>query len=159
MAKLNTVVGYMNPEDVEYDVPFEAIERLAFESENCLGSADSILTLDPGSKAVKAVTTLARRLGLKPRNPTLYSSACLLAVSGSVYSHTDPSLGILLSWVVHVSGLTEAESFDGETVELVCGARNFLTLRRGSLFLFNADTTHALLSNHTVVLIQLAVSK
>jgi hypothetical protein len=81
------------------------------------------------------------------------------AVAGSVASHEDGGLGLVLSWIVYAKPLgTLGYGAHGCDAEILTHHGN-LGLSLGDIFLFNADQLHAWNSNYACVLLQVAVGR
>lgn len=132
-----------------------------FPGQNPLGVVDIRRPIDSSEPVFQVLRECAIKNGMFPRllrgQAGAYNMADFLVTSGSISTHTDPKLGTVLTWLVDArqNPLTPCGQ-EGMATELIT-EYGVLGLRVGDLFVFNANTRHALLTNHACIFAQTQV--
>jgi hypothetical protein len=101
----------------------------------------------------------ALKHGFKFRHCDYYGSRDITEITGSALSHVDEGYGLVISWVLDTGDLPEPyQVYCGGDPELVTNG-SILPLPKHSVFVFNGDKPHGLISHSRIWLAQLTVSK
>ena len=126
--------------------------RLMAHQEETNGLQDTYNLNTSPNRIGATLKELAHSWGHKPRVSRIDGEGSFVPINRSVGWHTDPGLGTLLSWLVW------ATSTESPTPQLIT-SHGGLFIRKGDIFIFNANKGHAWFSNTRCVLAQIPVSK
>jgi hypothetical protein len=119
------------------------------------GEIDPI-ALESDHEVAQELEKLAFAYGLKPREPRRYTGRCLLPLALSTGWHVDEGLGDVLCWMLANEAL---EGIDDMNRPQLITRSAVLEIDRGDVFVFNANTGHAWVSNSSCLIAQVPVSK
>jgi hypothetical protein len=96
--------------------------------------------------------------GYTKREPRRFDGLLLVSCKGSVNPHIDPGLGLIALWLVHRKPLHRGQQGRFEQPVLYAD-KEWSYLSRGEIVIFDANHTHAWLSNYHCSMIIQAVKK
>lgn len=110
---------------------------------------------DGGDVFSSCLEDFALSHGFKFRDCHTFSSRDITDISGSVVCHVDEGYGLAVTWLLDVEPLEYTSLYDPEFVY----EKGILPLPKWSVFVFDGDKLHGLISNNRIVIAQLTVKK
>ena len=133
------------------------------------GSLDNVIPLKGMYDGIgETLKKRAALWGFESRKSALYGSGSIIPIVGSIGMHTDPGLGGVICWLLYSDfpsricqhkGMDASGSFLRPGKPELITSHGMLEISQGAIFVFNANSKHAWVSNTRCVLAQIPVSK